>query len=130
MYAATVGGARSVALGDVIGSIRVGAKADLVLFNLRTVPFTPRNDLVKHLAYAENGASIAKVFVDGQLVVEDGRVLTVDEREVIDEIWRSDSSFLAQHEAAERSQEKFASYFAGAVRRATSGTDRRPRLIP
>jgi 5-methylthioadenosine/S-adenosylhomocysteine deaminase len=78
---ATAGGARSGRIAG-IGAIAVGARADLVLLDLRRAPFAPRNDLVRQAVYADAGSSVDTVLVDGRVVVEGGRVLTVDEAAV------------------------------------------------
>jgi cytosine/adenosine deaminase-related metal-dependent hydrolase len=83
---ATYGGARSALLQDQIGAIAPGCKADVVLYDLNTTSFTPRGDLPIHLVYAEHGQSIRMVFVNGQKVVEQGQVLTVNESEILAEL--------------------------------------------
>lgn len=80
------GGARSTLLHQQIGAIAAGMKADLVLYDLNTLSFIPRSDLTMHLAYAEHGHSIRKVFVDGELVVDRGQVLKVDEGALLKEL--------------------------------------------
>jgi 5-methylthioadenosine/S-adenosylhomocysteine deaminase len=82
---ATYGGARSTMLHREIGAIAPGMKADLVLYDLNSLSFTPCYELPISLVYAESGQSIRKVFVNGQLVVEDGKVLTVNEAEILAE---------------------------------------------
>ena len=83
---ATYGGARSALLHEEVGAIAPGMKADLVLYDLNTTSFIPRGDLPIHLVYAEHGQSIRKVFINGQLVVQDGQVLTVNEQEILAEL--------------------------------------------
>lgn len=80
---ATIQGAKAMGLGDEIGSIEVGKKADLVLFDTmrpewRTI-FNPVNNLV----YNSDGRSVHTVIVDGRIVVEDHRPVFVDERQLI-----------------------------------------------
>jgi 5-methylthioadenosine/S-adenosylhomocysteine deaminase len=82
----TYGGARSALLQDQVGAIAPGLKADCVLYDLNTTSFIPRGDLPIHLVYAEHGQSIRKVFINGQLVVEDGSVQTVDESALLGEL--------------------------------------------
>lgn len=82
----TYGGARSALLQEQIGAIAPGLKADCVLYDLNTTSFIPRGDLPIHLVYAEHGQSIRKVFINGQLVVADGAVLTVDESALLAEL--------------------------------------------
>jgi cytosine/adenosine deaminase-related metal-dependent hydrolase len=86
LWAATRGGARSARLGEQIGAIEAGRKADFLVLDLRSVNFTPVNDIAQHLVYVENGDSISEVWVDGQVVVRDGRCLLIDEKAVLDEV--------------------------------------------
>jgi 5-methylthioadenosine/S-adenosylhomocysteine deaminase len=76
---ATGGGAKTVALQDSIASLEVGKKADIVLIDLTTIPFTPLNSPVRQLVYGENGQSVDTVLVNGQVVMENGNFLNLDE---------------------------------------------------
>lgn len=78
LRAATIGGARTARLHESIGSIEVGKRADVVLFDTETLAFTPRNRLDHQLVYSENGSSIAYVLVDGVVTVDHGRTTFVD----------------------------------------------------
>jgi 5-methylthioadenosine/S-adenosylhomocysteine deaminase len=82
---ATVRGARSLQLGDAIGSLEVGKKADLVLYDLATQAFTPLNDPVRQLVYSETGQSVHTVLVNGEVIMENGQLLTIDEADVLRE---------------------------------------------
>lgn len=79
LSAATIGGARSAVLDESVGSLEVGKRADMVIYNLETMAFTPRQRLDHQLVYSENGSSIETVIVDGAVVVSGGEVTTVDE---------------------------------------------------
>jgi cytosine/adenosine deaminase-related metal-dependent hydrolase len=77
---ATAGSARVLGLVGDLGAIAPGRKADLVLLRAGSVflrPLAP--DPINSLVYAETGASVDTVLVDGRIVVERGRVSTVDE---------------------------------------------------
>ena len=82
---ATSGGARVLGLEEELGAIEPGRLADLTLLDLSTPAFTPLNDPAQHLVYCETGSSVRTVIVNGRVVVEDGRVLTVDEGAVLAE---------------------------------------------
>ncbi len=82
---ATRGGARVLGLSDSLGRIVPGQLADLTLLDLTTAAFTPLNDPAQHLVYAENGTSVRTVIVNGRIVVDEGRVVTVDEDAVLAE---------------------------------------------
>lgn len=77
--AGTLGGARTAGLGDAIGALRPGRRADLVLLDLADPAWVPYNSAVRQLVHAESGRSVRTVIVDGRVVVEDGRAATVDE---------------------------------------------------
>ena len=82
---ATSNGAAALGMEDDLGELRPGKLADIVLLDTSTLLFTPFNDVFRHLSYAENGSSVHTVIVDGRVVVEDGRVLTVDEQSIAEE---------------------------------------------
>jgi cytosine/adenosine deaminase-related metal-dependent hydrolase len=73
------GGARALRWPDAIGALAPGRQADLVLLDLDTLAFTPLNDLRRQLVYCENGSSVRMTIVAGQIAVEGGRVVTIDE---------------------------------------------------
>lgn len=117
LWAATRGGARSARLGDLVGAVETGRKADLVLLDMRTVNFTPLNDVRNHLVYCENGASVEKVMVNGQIVVDDGRCTLVDEDALLAEIRGFAPDLLARHAEVERLNAAFTSHFEAIYRR-------------
>ena len=80
---ATMGGARALGLQDRIGSLEPGKLADVVALDPRRAGLTPLYAVYSHLVYAADGSDVTTVLVGGRLVVQDGRVLTVDEEEVM-----------------------------------------------
>src|SRR6266496_2415597 len=80
---ATINGARAMGLEHEIGSLEVGKKADLVVIDLERLHTTPSMNPVSTLVYAATGGEVDTVVVDGKIVVAQGRLLTLDEREVI-----------------------------------------------
>jgi 5-methylthioadenosine/S-adenosylhomocysteine deaminase len=84
--ALTVGGARAMGLQDQIGTLRTGARGDVILLDLASPTFLPRTNLANHLVYGEDGSSVRRVIVDGEVLVRDGRVLSVDEDALLDEV--------------------------------------------
>ena len=80
---ATINGARALGLEHEIGSLEVGKKADLVVIDLKRLHTTPSFNPVSTLVYAATGGEVDMVVVDGQVVVEQGNLLTIDEDEVL-----------------------------------------------
>ena len=117
---ATINGARSAGLEKTVGSIEIGKAADLVFFNLDTLAFTPRNNLLHHLVYAENGSSIERVMVAGIQVLCENRLTLIDESSLLSEIREAASDFLAQHARDETINSIFEPSFANMHRRATA----------
>ena len=78
---ATRNGAR--AFGLEAGVLAPGKLADLVLLRRDRPAFTPLNDVVAQLVFCENGSDVDSVFVNGEIVVESGRLTKVDEEEVL-----------------------------------------------
>ncbi|HEV7250278.1 MAG TPA: amidohydrolase [Shinella sp.] len=116
---ATIGGAKTAMLEQVTGSIEIGKAADLLILDLRTYPFMPLNGVAKHLVYSENGSSIETVMVAGRIVMQEGRLTTVDERAVFDEIAELVPAYLAEHAELERRNRVFEPVMAEIHRRAT-----------
>ena len=84
--AGTVGGATALGLGDRLGRIDEGLRADLVLYRTDTVPFTPLHNPLQQLVYAERGASVDTVIVDGAVVMQGSRLTHIDEAAVLAEV--------------------------------------------
>ncbi len=83
---ATIDGANAIGIGDEIGSVETGKRADLILVNLAKLELTPRPvDIVSGIVYAAQPSDVRTVIIDGQLVKSDGRLLTLDEQRVITE---------------------------------------------
>ncbi|WP_406855483.1 amidohydrolase family protein [Alsobacter sp. KACC 23698] len=111
------GGARALGWSD-IGALRVGAKADVVLVDLRTTAFTPLNDLGRQLVYAESGSSVRDVMVDGRWIVRDGRIATVDEAAILAEIRDASRAFSGQRAAADAAARELEPYYREMVLKA------------
>src|SRR5438128_3010218 len=79
--AATLGGARALGRDD-LGRIAPGARADLVLWKARSWGMTPLRDPVKNIVYNATAEDVDRVWVNGRLVVDGGRVRAADERAI------------------------------------------------
>lgn len=74
----TVNGARALGWGDELGVIREGALADVILIDLQKPHFQPVHRLAADLVYCGKAADVETVVVDGEIVVENRRVLHTD----------------------------------------------------
>jgi 5-methylthioadenosine/S-adenosylhomocysteine deaminase len=82
---ATVHGAVGLGLGDELGRVEVGRRADLVCVDVSGAHLQPILDPVWTLVHRVHGHDVAHVVVDGQVVVRDGRLVRVDERALVEE---------------------------------------------
>jgi guanine deaminase len=75
---ATIGSAGVLGF-DRIGRLAPGYQADIVFLDLRHVTYMPLRDPLLQLVFAESGAAVDRVMIDGRVVLEHGRMLTIDE---------------------------------------------------
>lgn len=80
--AATTGSAHAIGLGDKIGLVRPGYHADLVMIDTSQPNYRPLNSALRQMVYGETGRSIAKVMVNGSVVVESGQLVDDTHRDL------------------------------------------------
>jgi 5-methylthioadenosine/S-adenosylhomocysteine deaminase len=76
---ATTGSARALGWGERIGRIAPGCKADLVFLDLGHINYVPLGNLARQIVFTENAAAVDSVMVGGRLVLDRGRITTLDE---------------------------------------------------
>lgn len=96
---ATLGGARALNLQDQIGSLEVGKRADLIQVSLDAAHLTPVYDPLSHLVYAANAEDVCLTMIQGQVVYQDGKLLTLDEQSIKHQV-RALSRKMASESAA------------------------------
>jgi 5-methylthioadenosine/S-adenosylhomocysteine deaminase len=79
----TIDGARVLGLEQHVGSIEVGKRADLVVFDANRLEATPAHDMASNLIYSMNGRMARDVLVDGEVLVRNGRLTRMDERALV-----------------------------------------------
>jgi len=86
---ATIDGARALGMEREIGSLEPGKRADLILVSMSAARQTPMYDPLSHLVYVTRGDDVRTVIVNGTVVMQDRRVLTLNEKAVLDEaaVW-------------------------------------------
>lgn len=80
---ATIEGAQAIGLGDEIGSLKAGKKADLIMVdlkepNLLPILEAPIRTIVPNLVYASTGREVKLVMIDGRILMRDGEFFTLD----------------------------------------------------
>ena len=77
------GGAGILGLGDETGTLEVGKKADLFVVDMMRPHLVPTLRAVSSFVHNGQPADITSVMVDGKWVMRDGKVLTVDEADIV-----------------------------------------------
>jgi len=81
---ATIDGAIAMGLDADIGSIEVGKKADLAVIRLGGIHTSPAaRDVVSSIVYSAEASDVRSVVVDGRILMNERKLLTLDESEVI-----------------------------------------------
>jgi len=80
---ATINGAKAMGKEHLIGSLKIGKKADLIAVDMRGVRIAPNLNPVSAIVYSAKGSDVTDVVINGEFVVQAGRVLTMNEHDVI-----------------------------------------------
>ena len=75
---ATAGGATAIGLGDSIGSLEPGKRADIIQVAFDDVHHVPTYDVISHLVFVTDEQDVETVIIDGKLVMRDRQLLTLD----------------------------------------------------
>ena len=106
---ATIGGAEALGMSDLTGSIEIGKQADLIAIRTDTARMTPfisgkDGNLHHNLVHAVQGGDVDMTMVAGKIVVDQGRLVTADLRELIKaansavpDLFRRRAEWLAVH---------------------------------
>jgi 5-methylthioadenosine/S-adenosylhomocysteine deaminase len=85
---ATIRGARALGLDQVIGSLETGKKADLIIIDTNKPHLTPMYNPVSHLVYAAIGSDVTTSIINGTVVMEGGKIKTMDINAVMADVNR------------------------------------------
>jgi len=80
---ATIEGARALGLDNLIGSLEAGKKADIIVVDTQRPHLTPMYHPYSHLVYAARGQDVTYSIIDGRVVMENRRILTLDLEEIL-----------------------------------------------
>jgi 5-methylthioadenosine/S-adenosylhomocysteine deaminase len=82
---ATIGGATALGIAEEVGTIEVGKKADLVLVDMKAPHLTPYRHPISHLVYAANGGDVDTVICNGQILMQEREIVTMNENALLEE---------------------------------------------
>jgi 5-methylthioadenosine/S-adenosylhomocysteine deaminase len=85
---ATINGAKALGLENEIGSLEVGKRADLILLDTNKPHYFPRHNPVSSIAYSAQAADVKTVMVNGQVLLENYQLKTIDVEETMREAER------------------------------------------
>jgi len=85
---ATCNGAKVLGLDRLVGTLEAGKKADLCIIDMNKPHLTPLYDEYSHLVYTVGGADVDTVLINGKMVMQDRRLLTIDEEEAMRRVSR------------------------------------------
>jgi cytosine/adenosine deaminase-related metal-dependent hydrolase len=79
---ATRGGARALHMEDKLGSLEAGKLADLIIIDADATNLIPNYDVYATLVYGASGKDVRTTIINGKVIMEDRKVLTVDTADV------------------------------------------------
>jgi 5-methylthioadenosine/S-adenosylhomocysteine deaminase len=83
---ATIQSARALGLNQFIGSLETGKRADLIIIDTNKPHLTPMYNPVSHLVYAAMGSDVNTTIINGTVVMEDRKLMSLDLKKVLKDI--------------------------------------------
>lgn len=108
---ATTGGAKAFGYGEMLGCLEPGCIADVVGYRLSATSFTPLNQPLNQLVYAETGSAVSLVIIDGKLVLHQSELQTLDESQIVQKIHSLHQQLLPQLNQSDTSVRQFLPYY-------------------
>ena len=126
---ATLGGAYAFGEQDRLGSIEKGKRADLTLLDRDAISYVPFHRPINQIVYADTGGSVDMVIVDGEVVVEDGRVTKIPRDDILRAFHDAYHDIIPAVNEAAASSSRYQPYVEEAYRRSAAvQTDPNPVL--
>ena len=69
-----------------VGSIEIGKKADLVIFDIDNVQMSPLHNPLSQVVYCSKSQNIDTVIVNGEVIMKNRKILNVDEKFVVQKV--------------------------------------------
>ncbi len=79
---ATINGARALGIDDKVGTLEIGKSADITMIEIDNINHLPHNDLIASLCYSTYDSDVKYVFTDGQMLLDNEKLVYIDEEEL------------------------------------------------
>ena len=83
---ATIEGAKVLGMENEIGTLEPGKKADMIFIKTDKLHMCPANDVCANLVYSSNGADVESVMIDGKVIMQNRKMLNLDEKQVMRQV--------------------------------------------
>ena len=83
---ATIEGARVLGLENEIGTLEVGKKADMIFIKNDKLHLCPENDVCANIVYSANGSDVESVMIDGKIIMQNRKMINLDEKQVMRQV--------------------------------------------
>lgn len=101
-----------------LGTLTIGAPADLILIDLSALPFVPLNNLHRQLVHCELGASVQLTMVDGEILCQKGKLVRINEAKILTEAAALFASKTHDMDKADAKMARFLPYYRAMYDRA------------
>ena len=108
--AATSNGAKALGRDD-LGRLAPGAKADLIVVDLRSVRVNPVDDPIRTLIMNTTGANVRDVVINGRFVMQDYTIPGIDTQRLIEEAQGCFNQFKAMHSSYDKQNRPAETFF-------------------
>jgi len=88
-------GAKAIHMDQEVGQLSVGRQADLIQLNLDETHHLPLYDVISHLVYVLDSSDVVTTIVAGQILMQDGNVLTIDESKLRQQVKKNSAQIKA-----------------------------------
>lgn len=83
---ATKESANLLRIGEEVGTLEIGKKADIILIDMKKPHLQPIHNIESLLAYSVNGGDVDKTIVNGKVLMRNRQLLTMDEEELLAQV--------------------------------------------
>lgn len=94
LHMATRNGARALGMEGELGVLKAGAKADITMVDIGGASAHPFIDAMNHLLWRTEASDVRTVLVDGKIVLDDGKLQTLDEVETLDRVEKAAHAYI------------------------------------